>query len=125
MSTPKSKVKLSPRLQLGVGRNPGKTKLLPYATMIFLVISGVLAIRAGYMVIHRSPSVAPSDPQVLGAKDTPSPEPIFKEYTVKKGDTVFSISQQYNIEWTTVATLNSLKPPFTLQTGQVLKIPKQ
>lgn len=125
MSSIKSKVKLSPRLQLGVGRNPTKTNLLPYATMIFLVISGVLAIRAGYMVIHRSPSVTPVNPQVLGAEDNSVPKQLFKEYTVKKGDTVFSISQQYNIEWTTVATLNSLKAPFTLQTGQVLKIPQQ
>lgn len=126
MSIPKHKVKLSPRLQLGVGRSTGRGSLLPYATMIFLVISGVLAIRAGYMVIHKeSPSPTVSEPQVLGAKDTPTDQKLFKDYTVKSGDTVFSIGQANNIEWTTLATLNGLEAPFKLQLGQILKIPQQ
>jgi LysM repeat protein len=125
MSTLKHKVKLSPRLQLGVGRSSGRPSLLPYASLIFLVISAVLAIRAGYMVIHRSPSTVPTDPQVLGAKDTPSDQKLFKDYEVKSGDTVFSIGQKFNIEWTTLATLNGLEAPFKLQVGQILKIPQQ
>lgn len=125
MPTLKHKVKLSPRLQLGVGRSSNRANLLPYATAIFLVISGVLAVRAGYMVIHRSSTVTPANPQVLGAEDTPVIGNLFKEYTVKTGDTVFSIGQQHNIEWTTLATLNGLEAPFKLQAGQVLKIPQQ
>ena len=125
MSTLKHKVKLSPKLQLGIGRSTGKTNLLPYATMIFLVISGVLGIRAGYMVINKSPHVSPPQPQVLGAVDAPTTQTLFKDYVVKKGDTIFSIGQQNNIEWTTLATLNGLEAPFTLQAGQNLKIPQQ
>ncbi len=125
MSTLKHKVKLSPKLQLGVGRATSRGSLLPYATMIFLVISAVLGIRAGYMVIHKSPTVVPADPQVLGDQDTTTSQQLFKEYTIKKGDTVFSIGQRNNIEWTTLATLNGLEAPFTLQTGQILKIPQQ
>lgn len=129
MSTLKHKVKLSPRLQLGVGRSPGRGSLLPYATMIFLVISAVLAIRAGYMVIHKeSPSTALTapDPRVAGAEDTPNTDlKLFKEYTVKNGDTVFSIGQAHNIDWTTLATLNGLEAPFKLDLGQIIKIPQQ
>lgn len=126
MSTLKHKVKLSPRLQLGVGRSSGRGSLLPYATMIFLVISGVLALRAGYMVIHKeSPPNTQSDPQVLGAKDAPTNQKLFKEYKVKTGDTVFSIGQTNNIEWTVLATLNGLEAPFKLQPGQILKVPQQ
>lgn len=98
---------------------------MPYATMIFLVISAVLAIRVGYMLINHS------DPRVLGATDTPQTQTptntqakAFKDYTVKKGDTVFSIAQANNLEWTALATLNNLKAPFTLKTGQVLQIPQ-
>ncbi len=98
---------------------------MPYATIVFLVISAVLAIRAGYMVIHRSPSPTPPEPQVLGAQDTPNQKLLFKEHTVKKGETVFSIGQQNNIEWTTLATINGLEAPFPLKPGQVLKIPQQ
>lgn len=126
MNRLKHKVKLSPKLRLGVGRSAGRGKLLPYATMIFLVISGVLAIRAGYMVIHRSSNTTPPAPQVLGAEDTPATtQKLFKEHTVKSGETVFSIGQTYNIEWTAIATINGLEAPFTLQVGQKLKIPQQ
>lgn len=126
MNLPKYKVKLSPKLSLGVGRGTNRGSLLPYATMIFVVISGVLAIRAGYMVInHSSPSAVQAEPQVLGANDTPTTaKKSFKEYSVKKGDTVFSIAQANGLQWTTLATLNNLKTPFTLQAGQVLQIPQ-
>ncbi len=122
MNLPKQKVKLSPKLLLGVGRTTGRGSLLPYATMIFIVISAVLAIRAGYMVVHHS---APN-PQVAGAETTVPSEPqkAFKDYTVKKGDTVFSIAQSHNMEWSALATINNLKAPFTLKTGQVLQIPQ-
>ncbi len=90
-----------------------------------MVISGVLAIRAGYMVFHHSGTVSVPQPQVLGAQDNPTPSQLFDDYTVKKGDTVFSIAQQNNIEWTTLATLNNLQAPFKLNPGQTLKIPKR
>ena len=126
MSTLKHKVKLSPRLQLGVGRGTGSNHLLKYTSILFLVIGAVLTIRAGYMVVHRSGSIEAPQPQVLGAQDTPATDQkLFETYTVKKGDTVFSIGQQYNIEWTTLATLNNLEPPFNLKPGQTLKIPMQ
>jgi LysM repeat protein len=123
MSTSKNKVKLSPRLQLGVGRTPRSGNLLKYSSFIFLVLSAVLALRAGYMVINHSSEV--SGPQVLGAKDAVSENSVFVDYTIKKGDTLFSIAQQYNIEWTTLATLNNLKPPFDLKHGQTIKVPTQ
>ena len=120
-----TKVKLSPKLGLGVGRTRARGNLLPYATLIFFVISGVLALRAGYMVLHHSATVTAPNPQVLGAQDNPAPQNPFKDYTVKKGDTVFSIAQQSNMDWTTLATINSLQAPFKLSPGQVLKIPQQ
>lgn len=125
MSLQTNKVKLSHKLGLGVGRRTSRGNLMPYATAIFLVISGVLAIRAGYMVFHRTPTTTPAEPQVLGASDTKEQKPLFKEHSVKKGETVFSIGQQNNIEWTTLATINGLEAPFALQPGQVLKIPQQ
>ncbi len=126
MVTQKHKVKLSPRLQLGVGRRTGSGNLLKYSGYIFLVISAVLAIRAGYMVIH-GPGALETDPnpRVAGASDTATSGQLFTEYVVRKGDTVFSIGQQYNIEWTTLATLNNIKPPFDLKIGQKIKVPAQ
>ncbi len=126
MSILKYKVKLSPKLQLGVGRNRSGNSLWRYGTMIVLVFSGVLVIRAGYMLIHKSSTITQAQPQVLGAEDTnQTPKQLFKEYVVKKGDTIFSIGQSNGIEWTTLATLNGLEAPFTLHVGQILKIPQQ
>ena len=123
MISQKHKVKLSPRLQLGVGRRTGSGNFLKYSGYIFLVISAVLAIRAGYMVIHGPGAVeTTAEPRVAGAEDT---QQLFKKYTVKKGDTVFSIGQQFGIEWTTLATLNNIKPPFDLKIGQEIKVPAQ
>lgn len=124
MNLPKQKVKLSRKMMLGVGRSSGRGSLLPYATLIFFVISGVLGLRAGYMVIrHSTPSSEPN-PQVLGAVDTPAPQKAFTDYTVKKGDTVFSIAQSHNLEWTALATINNLKAPFSLKPGQIIQIPQ-
>lgn len=124
MNSPKQKVKLSRKLMLGVGRNSGRGSFLPHITLIFLVISAVLGIRAGYLVFsHSSPQSKP-EPQVLGAQDTPQEEKSFRDYKVKAGDTLFSIAQSNKLEWTTLATINNLKAPFTLKQGQVLQIPQ-
>ncbi len=122
----KHKVKLSPRLELGVGRTSGRKSILPYATMIVLVISAGFFVRAFSLVLSKdsTPSTQTSG-SVLGAVDAPQEQDLFIDYTVKKGQTVFSIAQEYNIDWTALATLNNLKAPFTLKPDQVLKIPKQ
>ncbi|MBI3231950.1 MAG: LysM peptidoglycan-binding domain-containing protein [Candidatus Doudnabacteria bacterium] len=63
--------------------------------------------------------------EVLGVQDVKSPKAEFMEYKVQKGDTLFNLSQKYNISWITLANLNNLKSPFTLKPGQVIQIPKQ
>ena len=128
MAILKHKVKLSPRLGLGVGRaSNSRGSLLPYATLIVLVISGMCFIRTVSLVITKGQGSETQVEQgsVLGASDTPEQKQLFKDYTVQKGDTVFSIGQKNNIDWTTLATLNSLEAPFKLKAGQVLKIPQQ
>ncbi|HTL39638.1 MAG TPA: LysM peptidoglycan-binding domain-containing protein [Methylomirabilota bacterium] len=73
--------------------------------------------------------------QVLGAATeepvdtTPAPATTpdssdFTQYTVKAGDTLFNISQQYNIRWDLIAQVNNLSEPYVLHAGQELKIPQ-
>ncbi len=66
--------------------------------------------------------------QVLGESiQAPAQAPAeeeFSEYTVKAGDTLFNISQQYNIRWDLIAQINSLSEPYILHAGQKLKIPQ-
>ena len=47
------------------------------------------------------------------------------DYTVGKGETLFSLSQKFNVPMETIAQLNDMNTPFNIQTGQILKIPAQ
>ncbi len=124
------KFELSPRLKLGVGRAYSQNQILKFSAIICLVLAIGLAFNA-VRLITKSQSQPPTGaaPEVLGASDvrqTPVASPVqFINYAVAKGDTLFNISQKFNIDWATLATLNNLKAPFTLKLGQSLKVPKQ
>ncbi len=126
MNQTRNKIKLSPRLKWGVGRKGLNINFFKIGGGIFLVLSAVLVIRAGYLLISGDDKTN-STPQVLGAVDeqSTSTSTAFTEYKVKTGDTLFTISKENDIQWTALATLNNLKAPFTLHNGQVLKIPKK
>lgn len=127
----KKKFELSARLKLGVGRGYTHNQVLKYGAMVCLIAACVLAfnaIRLAFFGNLSTPTRAESLPQVLGATDT-KPEtqqsaPQFIEHKVQKGDTLFNVAQKHNISWTTLATLNNLKSPFTLKAGQILKVPR-
>ena len=64
---------------------------------------------------------ADSEPQSIQPQ---SSVPAFTQYTVKNGDTLFNISQQYNVRWDSIAQLNTLTEPYVLHAGLLLKIPQ-
>ncbi len=50
---------------------------------------------------------------------------LYLEYTVKKGDSLFSISKQFSIKWRDIAELNGIRgPKYIIRIGQTLKIPQ-
>ena len=122
------KFELSPRLKLGVGRGYSQNQILKLAAIICLVLAVGLTVNAVRLIVKNNNS-GPTAPQVLGASDVKQPASQntvqFTDYTVQKGDTLFNISQKFNISWNTLATLNNLKSPFYLKPGQTLKVPKQ
>ncbi|MET7939643.1 LysM peptidoglycan-binding domain-containing protein [Streptomyces sp. NPDC005302] len=61
---------------------------------------------------------APVTPAGGGSTSTPSAS----TYTVKAGDTLSSIGTKTGVKWETLASLNSLKSPYTIKVGQVLKL---
>jgi LysM repeat protein len=125
------KFELSPRLKLGVGRGYSQNQILKFAAIACLVLALGLTLNAVRLLVKgkNPPTTSANTPQVLGASDTKAQDGQqslqFTTYTVQKGDTLFNISQKYNISWTTMATLNNLKSPFYLKAGQQLKVPKQ
>ena len=60
--------------------------------------------------------------EILGEQAKPM---NMETYTVKRGDTLFNVSQQYGISWQTLAKLNNLESPYILRGGQKLKIPSK
>jgi hypothetical protein len=127
MPSRQKKFELSPRLKLGVGRGYSQNQVLKYGSIFCLLLALGLTFNA-IRLVFSGKTTASSSPsaQVLGASDfkEDSENIEFEEYKVKTGDTLFNISQKFNINWTTLATLNNLKSPFSLKPGQTLQIPK-
>lgn len=47
----------------------------------------------------------------------------WKEYKVKKNDTITSIGNKLGVPWKQLAKANHLKPPYNLESGQELRVP--
>ncbi|MFA6082036.1 MAG: LysM peptidoglycan-binding domain-containing protein [Patescibacteria group bacterium] len=54
---------------------------------------------------------------------TPTPTDVNEIYTVKQGDSLYTIGKQYNIQWTVLAKINGLEETSVLKVGDKLKIP--
>jgi len=51
----------------------------------------------------------------------PAPAPAPNSYTVRKGDTLYSISFRYGMDYRDVARINDIRPPYTIYVGQKIK----
>jgi len=71
--------------------------------------------------VHFEDSENRSDEQMSTAVTIPSL--ILRSYTVKKGDSLFSIARRFNVSIDTVISANNLKNAYYLRIGTVLKIP--
>jgi LysM repeat protein len=45
-------------------------------------------------------------------------------YTVESGDTLYAIGIKLGVDWSEIAEINDIEPPYSLSTGQELKIPE-
>jgi LysM repeat protein len=126
---------LSPELRAQITPHSKRDVRMFTAGVFFLLVSAGL----GYNLWPKSGTVIPTsnnkatpaltqtEKQVLGVTseaNPPAPEPQFTEYIVKNGDTLFNISQKYNLRWDSIAQINSLSEPYVLHAGQSLKIPQ-
>lgn len=65
-------------------------------------------------------------PEILGATtEAVQAKPTFTDYTVSRGETLFTISQKFGVPTETLAQLNDIRPPFTVKAGEVIKVPAQ
>jgi LysM repeat protein len=132
MANKKQKIKLSQKLKQGIEVSSAQGLIFKLGGTFFLILSLVMAVNIyKNMSVADSSSLQQNEPKVLGAFDerrtetlakTPE-EPKERTYTVEKGDTLFNIAQKNNLNWVVIATLNSLKAPYDLKPGAVLKLP--
>lgn len=136
---------LSPELRAQITPSARKDMKLTVAGIFFLCASVGLTINlwsgeetsatsnntAVSGLTQFEPTPISEQKQVLGESTqaptespTTTPDTAFTEYTVKSGDTLFNISQQYNIRWDLIAQINNLSEPYMLHGGQKLKIPQ-
>lgn len=72
------------------------------------------------------PSVGPSQ-QTEQTQEDVSPQNLPGKYTIKEGDTLFTIAEKYynnGYKYTEIARVNNLSDPNIIETGQQLEIPK-
>jgi LysM repeat protein len=134
-----TKPHLSPELRAQITPTNRRDMRLTAAGVFFLLVSiGLLynlwPKKDGTLLVNNktTPVFAQSEKQVLGAT-TQEPQPTavaavqsqqFTEYSVKTGDTLFNISQKYNVRWDSIAQINNLSEPYVLHAGLSLKIPQ-
>lgn len=126
-----TKAHLSPELRAQITPSNRRDVKLTAAGVIFLGLSIVMVInlwpsKSKTPLTNNKPveTLVQTDKQVLGESTQAQPVPQFTQYTVKNGDTLFNISQQYNVRWDLIAQVNSLSEPYVLHAGQQLKIPQ-
>ena len=99
------------------------TLSLVLGALIVLVV-GVLLFN--YFSRNKNAEVGPSQTTQEAQGDV-SPENLPGNYTVKEGDTLFTIAEKYykdGYKYTEIATANKLTNVNTIEVGQVLDIPK-
>jgi LysM repeat protein len=126
---------LSPDLRAQITPVNRRDRRFAAVGVFFLILSALLAIN---LFPKQSPAISynrqdlaqvqsnaqTQDKQILGLATKQEPAEQFTSYSVKNGDTLFNISQQYNIKWDLIAEINGLKEPYVLHAGQTLKIPQ-
>lgn len=106
-------------------------EIQPNQSYLSLVLGLLIVIVAGVLIFNffkgSEPSLGPSQNTVSEGTPDVKPENLPGKYTVKEGDTLFTISEKYyndGNQFTKIAEENKLASADAITTGQVLEIPK-
>ncbi len=95
---------------------------------------GVVLLLAGCTIpqARRAPPAPPAPPPAIAAKPVWQARKVVADavtvpggrlHTVKPGETGIAIARAYGIGWGRVAAANGLKPPYTIEVGDRLRLP--
>jgi len=71
-----------------------------------------------------TPGVSPTAGATSTPEPSPTPESPFEEYTVKQGDSLSSIAQQFGTTADELVRINGIADPNSLSVGQKLQVPR-
>lgn len=96
---------------------------------VSLVLGALIVIVVGILVFNyfNKPQPALGPAQQTESNQDVSPDKLPGKYTVKEGDTLFTIAEKYykdGYQYTEIAKANNLTNPDEVTTGQVLELPK-
>ncbi|HLC44874.1 MAG: hypothetical protein A2722_00410 [Candidatus Doudnabacteria bacterium RIFCSPHIGHO2_01_FULL_50_11] len=120
----RSRVRLGPRLIAQTHRNPFWQRFQIYK----ILGGGLLTILGVFFIYHyhqvtTSTGSLPDAPTVLGAQQEDPSDDNYYYYEAVPGDSLFSLSEKFQINWETIVALNSLQEPFTISLGQKVRLP--
>ena len=74
----------------------------------------------------KPPSPRPVPPPTVQSESLPPPQAAASdgEHLVKKGETLFSIARLYDVDAYTLASANGMRPPYAVNEGQRLRVPR-
>ena len=96
-----------------------------------MVLGALIVLVVGVLVFNyfnkNKPDLGPAQQTEITQGEDVSPENLPGKYTVKEGDTLFLIAEKYYADgdkFTEIAKTNNIADVNTVETGQVLEIPK-
>ncbi|MDP3741307.1 MAG: LysM domain-containing protein, partial [bacterium] len=115
MVIPKNRIRLSRSLHSQITPYPNAGKFIK-RTVFLVLLFGIAGI---YFFINNDPQPQsePLPKQILGEQEE-ALVPQFDTYKIKKGDTLFNLSQALGVSWKTLAEINNLAEPYVLHIGQ-------
>jgi lipoprotein NlpD len=118
----RNKIRLCRSLRAQTTPYPEASGFLKRALFVFLILVVVgiyIFAKPAVQTSKQNQSDAPK--QILGEQQK---APEYNTYEIKKGDTLFNLSNKFEVSWQTLAEINHLREPYILKIGQTIQIPK-
>ena len=121
----KSRVRLGSHLWAENSKSPrpnkkNYSKIIGLIVIVVLIVAGIKAFDG-----NNGPEISnvPEEKAVLGAQDVKIDPNQDYVYEVQEKDSLFSISERYQVNWEEIVKLNNLVEPYLLRPGQEIKLP--
>lgn len=95
------------------------------ATFILALLLAACTTSPPAPVVERTPAAKKAEPpKVMPKTAKPAPDKDWRPdtYTVRKGDTLYSIGLEHGYDYKEIAQRNDIQPPYLIRIGQQLKI---